>query len=566
VRISNVAHSLGVISTARIGDDNRAEILPNSIPSRPQESDEDLIARLCRGDKEALGCLFYRHSCLIRAVAYKVLRDSTEADDLLQDLFVLIYRDCRTFDRSKAPVRFWLLQMTHRRAISRRRYLTSRHFYTRVDLDDSAIEITASDESAHYEYLCKRAGITVHYCAEQFENDNSTTSNLLKALKRTMASEFSRELSVKLSTGMRRLASMGYWQGGYAPFGLVRQLIAANGEPKQILKDGEWHGVTTDRTVLVPGHPREVKTVKLAFDLYTQEHRSRRQIVDILNQRSIPPRSGKPWTMARLSRLLRADVYKGAYAYGKYVQRKLVPRGKWSICARAFQGIVSEEQWEDANARIRKEMVPYIDSEMLASLRQLWRRKGKLTERIINAARNLPSAVAYQRHFGSLNEAYKLIGYRLPREYTYVHAITMTRRMRDKLRDEICDQIRTTGATAERRLGPGMVLVNGAITVQVTFATGHSRTTPYTEWVLDLKKPLHADILVVALLCPPSQSILDYYVLPAFSGFHGRIRVRGELNAPCFDLYHFPDLNRLVASFRPCSIWRIYETDAAKLA
>ena len=54
-----------------------------------------------------------------------------------------------------------------------------------------------SDEAAHYEYLCKQAGITVHYCAEQFENDNSTTSNLLKALKRTMAGEYSRELSLK---------------------------------------------------------------------------------------------------------------------------------------------------------------------------------------------------------------------------------------------------------------------------------------------------------------------------------------------------------------------------------
>ena len=58
-----------------------------------------------------------------------------------------------------------------------------------------------TDEAAHYEYLCKRAGITVRYCAEQFENDNSATSNLLKALKRTMAAEYSRELSVKVSVG-----------------------------------------------------------------------------------------------------------------------------------------------------------------------------------------------------------------------------------------------------------------------------------------------------------------------------------------------------------------------------
>lgn len=70
-------------------------------------------------------------------MAYRVLRDASEADDLLQDIFLLIHRLCRTFDSSRGPARFWILQMTYRRAISRRRYLTSRHFYARMDLDDA---------------------------------------------------------------------------------------------------------------------------------------------------------------------------------------------------------------------------------------------------------------------------------------------------------------------------------------------------------------------------------------------------------------------------------------------
>ena len=44
-----------------------------------------------------------------------------------------------------------------------------------------------ADESGYYEYICKRAGITVHYCAEQFENDGSPTSNIIKSVKRAMA-------------------------------------------------------------------------------------------------------------------------------------------------------------------------------------------------------------------------------------------------------------------------------------------------------------------------------------------------------------------------------------------
>src|SRR5216683_2035586 len=100
-------------------------------------SDEALMASVCDGDKEALACLFRRYARMVRGVAYRVLRDPSEADDLLQDIFLLIHRLCKTFDSSKGPARFWILQMTYRRAISRRRYLTSRHFYTHLDLDQA---------------------------------------------------------------------------------------------------------------------------------------------------------------------------------------------------------------------------------------------------------------------------------------------------------------------------------------------------------------------------------------------------------------------------------------------
>ena len=58
-----------------------------------------------------------------------------------------------------------------------------------------------ADESAYYEYICKRAGISVQYCAEQFENDGSPVSTIVKGVKRAMAGEYSRELSVKVFSG-----------------------------------------------------------------------------------------------------------------------------------------------------------------------------------------------------------------------------------------------------------------------------------------------------------------------------------------------------------------------------
>jgi DNA invertase Pin-like site-specific DNA recombinase len=73
-----------------------------------------------------------------------------------------------------------------------------------------------TDEAAHYEFLCEQAGVPIRYCAEPFANDGTMSSALLKALKRTMAAEFSRELGEKVYVGQKRLAQLGFRMGGYA--------------------------------------------------------------------------------------------------------------------------------------------------------------------------------------------------------------------------------------------------------------------------------------------------------------------------------------------------------------
>src|SRR5208337_2085964 len=100
--------------------------------------DEALMAQICDGSREALAVLFRRYARLVRTVAMRVLRDDSEADDLLQDVFLFVHRNCSIFDSSKAAARSWIVQMTYHRAIDRRRYLNSRHFYTRLDLDGVA--------------------------------------------------------------------------------------------------------------------------------------------------------------------------------------------------------------------------------------------------------------------------------------------------------------------------------------------------------------------------------------------------------------------------------------------
>ncbi len=70
-----------------------------------------------------------------------------------------------------------------------------------------------ADESAYYEFLCKSAGLPIHYCAEQFVNDGAMPNVVMKALKRAMAAEYSRELSSKVFEGEKCISQLGFWVG-----------------------------------------------------------------------------------------------------------------------------------------------------------------------------------------------------------------------------------------------------------------------------------------------------------------------------------------------------------------
>ena len=147
-----------------------------------------------------------------------------------------------------------------------------------------------ADESAYYEYICKRAGISVQYCAEQFENDGSPVSTIVKGVKRAMAGEYSRELSVKVFAGQCRLIELGYRQGGPPGFGLRRRLIDQSGEIKGDLARGEQKSIQTDRIVLVPGPPEEQDTVRWIYRTFVEDGKIEREIADALNEQWPPAR------------------------------------------------------------------------------------------------------------------------------------------------------------------------------------------------------------------------------------------------------------------------------------
>src|SRR5688572_5515273 len=124
------------------------------------------------------------------------------------------------------------------------------------------------DESAYYEYICRRAGTPVIYCAELFGETPSPMDAVFKAIKRTMAAEFSRELGEKVLASQLRVARLGFHATGRSQFGLQRLLVDGQGRPKFLLPDGACKEIKTDRVVLTKGLEREVKVVRAIFRWY----------------------------------------------------------------------------------------------------------------------------------------------------------------------------------------------------------------------------------------------------------------------------------------------------------
>ena len=189
--------------------------------------------------------------------------------------------------------------------------------------------------------------ISVQYCAEQFENDGSPVSTIVKGVKRAMAGEYSRELSVKVFTGQCRLIELGYRQGGPPGYGLRRRLIDQTGVAKAELARGEHKSIQTDRVVLIPGPPDEIEIVRWIYRSFVKEGRLEREIANSLNQRGITTDLGRAWTRGTVHQVLINEKYIGNNVWNRAsfkLKRKRVHNSPdmWIRSENAFDAIVDK--------------------------------------------------------------------------------------------------------------------------------------------------------------------------------------------------------------------------------
>lgn len=105
-----------------------------------QLSDEELMQRVERGRGDALTVVFDRYHRLIFNVAFRIVRDAGEAEEVVQTVFLDVFRAAANFDPCKGMLKVWLLQYAYHRALHRKRHLVANHFYRWEELE-AAIEI-----------------------------------------------------------------------------------------------------------------------------------------------------------------------------------------------------------------------------------------------------------------------------------------------------------------------------------------------------------------------------------------------------------------------------------------
>jgi len=132
-----------------------------------EASDESLLEQVGEGSGEALVLLFRRHARAVRNVAHRILRDEAEADDLVQEVFLFIFRKAVLFDGGQGTARSWIFQVAYHRAFDRRRYLNSRHYYAGKELEDTASQLADPRNKIPFHELSME-GILGKQLMEQF--------------------------------------------------------------------------------------------------------------------------------------------------------------------------------------------------------------------------------------------------------------------------------------------------------------------------------------------------------------------------------------------------------------
>jgi DNA invertase Pin-like site-specific DNA recombinase len=381
-----------------------------------------------------------------------------------------------------------------------------------------------SDEAAHYEFLCTRSGIRLHYCAEQFANDDTPSSAILKAMKRSMAAEFSRELGTKVFEGKNRLVRLGFWVGGKPGYGYRRMMLSSDGKRKQVMDAGERKSLTTDRVILVLGPRKEVECVRRMFAMVIERRLSCTEIARQLNRDRVLFH-GKKWGRHDVFNVLTHPKYAGYNVWGRtsaklHSKVAYIGRERWILIPGAFTPIVDQATFDRVQATMpRNADRQWSDAQLIRRLKRLLKAKGRLSETIILNARGMPAINTLYRHFGSYRKIYALIDYHPPIEDIFKNeaaerSMILRRELINQIRSLFPKSVSVFHLPSKTR---SILKLDNDFNVSVVLCRARPTEAGGMQWVAETAS---AERNFVTLLCTMNSSrnrVLRFYVFPAMN-------------------------------------------------
>ncbi|WP_298373831.1 recombinase family protein [uncultured Bradyrhizobium sp.] len=372
------------------------------------------------------------------------------------------------------------------------------------------------DESAHYEFLCRDAGVKVEYCAEEFKNDFSTASTLGKYIKRTLAADFSRDLSARVHACHSRVIRQGFSVGAPRTYGLRRELVDQKQRPRQILEKGEVKFLQSDRVRIRQGPPHEVAIVKWIF-AQCLKGKTDEWIARELNRREVASSTGHPWNSALVYRVLKNEAFIGNLVYNRMSRKLKGPRvfnppDQWIRVEGCIDPIISTSIFERVQKLLASRRVEISETEMLARLRKTLRKRGRLTTGIINSTVGLPCFHTYIRHFGSIREAFRLIGYTSERDHTYIDA-------KESWAEEIATLCREIGAHLKKlgrkaKASEDQLFIGKEVLLNFRVARAYRYPGCLNQYRIPFIRKVVGRWVVVIRLTDDAKSVLDYVLIP----------------------------------------------------
>ena len=387
-----------------------------------------------------------------------------------------------------------------------------------------------TDESAHWEFLCKSAGVRIEYCAEPFTNDNSIATALLKTLKRTMAGEYLRELSAKTLAGQCELARRGYKLGGAAGFGLRRLLLDADGKPKIVLNRGDQKCLATERVTYTAGPVREVRVVRMIYRLFLKSGLSPTGIADYLNTKEIHRENARPWNRTVVQRILSHPKYTGCVVFNRKTTKLRSkstpnPRDQWIVTPGCFEPLIPRQQFLEAQERLGSRVFLRTDEQLLLELQAFVKMHGRVSQMMLAADRNMAKSMTYATRFGSLSRALDRV---TPEPVQGLSAIEFRARLKRTLQDEFAAFLAAKGCPGKRK--QSVFTIPGRTAVLLEVARCFRIASGQLRW--EVRCPVAGrpeNLACIGLrLAEDNRSRLDFFFLPSLPPAAQRLQVSDD--------------------------------------